>query len=118
MFINCYNTCDVEQKIEIHNIYSRENNCDNEIFYNDEDFFGMFFEGKPMEAVRSICFGKYNYNDNYVWFNGYGNLVSSDYEDEMPLADEEEMAEWFIENYDEIEHIEEMQDFYNACANR
>lgn len=47
-------------------------------YENDEEFFNMFFADKPMEVARAIYFGDYNYNDDYVTFNGYGNLKSID----------------------------------------
>ena len=47
-----------------------------DVRYNDEEFFNVLFEGKPMEAVRAACYGDYNYMDEYVRFNGYGNLES------------------------------------------
>lgn len=28
-------------------------------YENDEEFFDMFFEGKPMEAVRASYYGEY-----------------------------------------------------------
>lgn len=59
-----------------------------EIYENDEDFFETFFEGRPMEAVRASHYGDYSYNDDYVRFNGYGNLESfDDYQYEQKLKD-------------------------------
>ncbi|AYJ76426.1 hypothetical protein BSP12_240 [Bacillus phage BSP12] len=56
--------------------------------YNDEDFFNTFFEGRPMEAVRAAVYGDYNYTDDYVKFDGYGNLVSlSEYDMEEELKE-------------------------------
>lgn len=49
-----------------------------DIYDNDEGFFDLFFEGKPMEAVRATQYGNYNYMDEYVRFNGYGNVESLD----------------------------------------
>ena len=47
---------------------------------NDEEFFNTFFDN-PMEAIRATYYGNYNYNDDYVKFNGYGNIDSySEYE--------------------------------------
>lgn len=46
--------------------------------YNDEEFFNIYFENNPDEAVRAVCYGNYNYMDEYVKFNAYGNLVSAD----------------------------------------
>lgn len=51
---------------------------------NDEDFFNTYFENRVDEAVRAVCYGKYNYTDEYVRFNTYGNLESFD--------------EWQVEN--------------------
>lgn len=52
--------------------------------HNDEDFFNTYFENKVDEAVRAVCYGDYNYTDEYVRFNAYGNLESFD--------------EWQVEN--------------------
>ena len=119
LFVECYDNCTLRSKIEIHNIYVRENNFsyEGEIERNDEDFFNLFFEGKPMEAVRAASYGHYNYADDWVWFNAYGNLESGDYEEQLPLRDAEEMAEWYINNHDETKYFEEMMDFYEACEN-
>jgi hypothetical protein len=65
--------------VNVHNEYCQNcNYSDNEIFSNDEDFFNTFFDGKVMEAVRAISFGEYQYNHDYVMFNGYANLESFD----------------------------------------
>lgn len=116
IFNECWENCSTETKIEIHNIYARENNPDNEIYENNEDFFETFFESRPFEAVRSAFFGNYAYADIYVWFNGYANLDSSDFIDDMPIY-VSDMVDWFIENYDEISHICEMEEFCNVCEN-
>ena len=56
--------------------------------YNDEDFFDTYFEGEPMKAVRAAVYGDYNYTDDYVKFDGYGNLKSvSEYDLERELED-------------------------------
>ena len=44
-------------------------------YENGEDFFIEHFTN-PAEAVRAALFGNYRYNDDYVRFNGYENLVS------------------------------------------
>ncbi len=63
--------------IELNNRYCQEFGfIDDEIFENDEEFFELFFNGKPAEAVRASFYGDYRYADDYVRFNGYGNLES------------------------------------------
>lgn len=72
-----FNDLSDNEQVNIHNEFCQENNLgDDEIFNNDEDFFNTFFDGKVIEAVRAVSFGEYNYSDEYVKFNGYGNLES------------------------------------------
>ena len=68
---------------EIGDIIAQINSIDNsldflEYWNNDEDFFNTFFYNNPMEAVRSEFYGDYHYCDNWVKFDGYGNLKSVD----------------------------------------
>lgn len=65
-------------KISIRNEYCREHNSDEEIFSFDEEFFETFFSGSnAMEVARAVYFGNIqNWNDEYIKFNGYGNLES------------------------------------------
>lgn len=58
---------------------------------NDEDFFNVYFDNNPAEVARAISFGNYKYNDEYVTFNAYGNLVTiTSFEYEELLRDNEE----------------------------
>ena len=57
-----------------------------DFYENDEEFFEMCFPNKAIDAVRAVYYGDYNYNDDYVRFNAYGNLESFndyDYEEEL-----------------------------------
>ena len=53
------------------------NGClDNLDFWlNDGDFFSCCFEN-PIDAVRATYYGDYNYNDDYIKINAYGNIDS------------------------------------------
>ena len=75
-----------------------------EVYENDEEFFNIFFEGKAMEVARAIYYGDYNYNDEYVKFNGYGNLETySEYGYEKLLKENiEEIIECLIEYVESI----------------
>ena len=70
-----------------------------DVYSNDEEFFEMFFEGNPMEVARAIYYGDYNYNDEYIKFNGYGNLETFSKYDYEELLEEniEEITENLIE---------------------
>lgn len=103
----------IELKVDLWNQYACECAMDDYIYYNDEDFFNEHFSS-PAEAVRATFFGDYRYGDNYVWFNGYANLVSSDYEwrwtndkDKvyMPI-DEDALAHWVVDNDVDLEYYD------------
>lgn len=78
---------------------------------NDEDFFNVHLT-EPMEAVRAAYFGEYQYSDDYVRFNAYGNLKSvSTWDFEQELKDgKDEIVERYIEmlednSVSEYEHL-------------
>ena len=68
----------------------------NEILENDWDILESCFDSMEA-AAKAVYFGEYNFNDDYVYFNGYGNLVSLDY---LPYEDyaEEIFGQWLDEN--------------------
>ena len=85
------------------------------VYENDEEFFEMFFEGKPMEIARMTYYGDYKYMDEYVRFNGYGNLETlSDYQYEKELKDNiEEILDELMENYNNIYLPAEIEEIFN-----
>lgn len=69
-------------------------------YENEEEFFQMFFADRVMEAVRAVSYGDYNYMDEYVRFNGYGNIESlTTYEWHQELMNE---AEDIVLHYTEM----------------
>lgn len=100
----------LENMEELQNVVREVNGWDSSLEhlayeYNDEEFFNVFFEGKPMEAVRAAIYGDYRYTDDYVKFDGYGNLVS---------VSEYDMEEELEENIEEIMDALE-SNFSNLC---
>lgn len=67
-----------------------------------EEFFSIYFSD-PMEAARATFFGDIqSWNDEYIGFNAYGNLVSrsrSEYADRIKGYD---LVEEIIDNLDNI----------------
>jgi hypothetical protein len=93
-----------------------------EYYENDEYFFELYFSN-PAEAVRAAHFGNYNYSDDFVKFNGYGNLDSyteHEVEEELKSSIDEilkrmEALEGKIDIYDaELEEIMEHEDEPNT----
>ncbi|WP_297095584.1 antirestriction protein ArdA [uncultured Draconibacterium sp.] len=77
------------------NEYCQENGYENEIYNFDDDFFNTFLSDNPMEAFRLGCFSDINWNDDYIYFNGYGNLESVS--DPSGEIDETALIDWIIE---------------------
>jgi hypothetical protein len=80
-----------------------------EAYENDEEFFEMFFTN-AFDAVRSAHYGNYNYSDDLVRFDGYGNLESFDkWEYEEELKDNiDDIIEKLLSIYYEIDINEEL----------
>lgn len=90
-----YENLDDNDKLNLWNEYCSENSYfDDEIYYFDDEFFSMFFEGKPMEAARAASFGSLNWSDEYIRFDGYGNLESTN--NVIDWIDESPMLEWLM----------------------
>lgn len=91
----------------INNECSFYNGSTDEIHYNDEEFFELFFLNDVMEAVRSVCYGDYRYTDNYVMFNGYSNLESFNLYDMENYLDLDNMAFQIANENDIYENVKD-----------
>ena len=75
---------------------------------NNEEFYDIYFRDinkSPIELARAIYYGNYNYMDDYIKFNAYGNLETvNEYELERELKDAiDDIAERVIELKDDID---------------
>lgn len=98
-YVEIYDKLEDADWIDLHNTYCSETgDPDSQIFVFDDEFFDMFFDGKPMEAARAASFGNINWSDEYITFNGYGNLESINERDIERHIDKEEIIEDILEN--------------------
>lgn len=67
---------------------------------NDEYFYEDYFSSKD-EVARAVFYGAndYNYNDNYVRFDAYGNLETTNYIEDDMINGAEEILDAFLELY-------------------
>ncbi len=91
-----FESMDDHSLIAIHNEHCREVGSEDEIHDNDDEFFDMMFS-KTLEAVRAICYGEYRYTDDYVQFNGYGNLESTS--NPLDFIDIDELVNVTVDNF-------------------
>ena len=105
--IDSINAMDANELIQLNNEYCMSINApDSEIYTNDEDFFITFFSDSPMRLAQAICYGNYHYYDQYVLFNGYGNLDSFQNMTTDQLCElVPTMAEYIAENFYEFEYL-------------
>ena len=86
----------LEELLEAYNYYCRENEYE-EFLENDEELFETYFE-TMIEAVRATQYGKYNFADDYVKFNGYANLDSySEYEVIKEITEDTNFHDYLID---------------------
>ena len=72
-----WNELQDREKLQLYQDYCRDCEPDNLLFDFGEEFFETFFANDVMSAVRAVHFGNIQlWNDEYIKFNGYGNLVS------------------------------------------
>ena len=69
---------DDDDKLNIYRDYLQTQNSDDEFWPFDEEFFEIFFSSsEALEVARAVYFGNIeSWNDEYIRFNGYGNLES------------------------------------------
>lgn len=79
---------------------------------NDEEFFNTYFSGNPMNAVRAVYYGEYNYNDDYIRFDGYGNLESASENDVTGKMEEsiDDIIDQIMDNYNNIDLDSDIMD--------
>jgi hypothetical protein len=96
--------------VDVNNIYCSENGFDDdEIYSNDVDFLNTYFTDVD-QAVRAVCYGEYKYMDEWVRFNGYGNLETLNYFTTNDLVESvETIAEYIFENQEGFEHILDLE---------
>lgn len=85
-----------------------------EYWENDEDFFNTMYQNNPMEAARAVCYGEYNFTDEYVKINAYGNLTSVnewEYEEEIKSY-KEEIIDAYVDLYEENENYLQYDEAY------
>ena len=85
---------------------------------NDEEFFELFYSGiNGLEIARAICYGDYNYNDDYVRIDGYGNLVSyTEYEMIEEIKDSiDEIVENLIEHHDNLDLSDDIEEIFEEA---
>ena len=92
-----------------------------EFYENDEEFFEMYFDGNMLGLISAMKYGEYDLHDDYVKFNGYGNLDSYSYREMKEEIENclDEIIENLIDNRNNIDvswtsnELQELLNEYN-----
>lgn len=84
-------------------------------------YYGRDDDTYTTDSSGNKTYGEFNPNRDYFYYNGYGNLVSSDYKDYSALLDKwaiEEMSEnrCYIDSIDSSEELTALFDELEAAA--
>lgn len=109
-----FNYLNLSTLLEAYNEYCSQNSYE-EFFINEEETFEIFFKSMT-DVIRATQYGDYNLYDEYIKFNGYGNLDSyTDEEVKTEIMNDTSFIEYTLEwiescdfiNLDEITDNEE-----------
>lgn len=107
--INVINEMDSNDLVQLNNEYCEAiNGTDSFIYSNDDDFLEDYFNTKS-DLARAIFYGDFRYMDNWVTFNGYGNLESFQYMDTDKICESVSViAEYILENPQEFTQFDDI----------
>lgn len=103
--------------VDVNNAYQECVNGDKYI-YSTDDFDELMDGRTPTDIANRVTFGDYNPYHMWFWFNGYGNVVSSDCPDRADGWFASDISEYAVENDDDfgIRDIREILDEEEAEA--
>ena len=124
-FTEEFNNLSSNNKIAIYNEYCSEHGDTDKMLYDfDEEFFETAFGNDPIEAARATFFGDIqNWSDEYIRFNGYGNLESLSEYDAVEVAEDhvddiyeyEDVWEYYIESEEDEDEDEDEEEGAFIC---
>lgn len=95
-----------EQIFELNNKFCEIEKYDNDYYYINDDYFLNEMFTEKIDVARAVQYGDYNIHHEFVKFDGYGNLESTDFLDWEDLPDTlENIAECIVENYEDFESL-------------
>lgn len=84
------------EQVSLWGQFCREKGCyDDEVFFNDDEFYDNMFRSN-MEIARAVFYSgdDYRYCDKFVKFNVYGNLESAAYLKDLADLENDEFLEF------------------------
>lgn len=87
-----------DELLPIYNQFAIDTN-NQPIMVNDDDAFETLTDGMDALDIRNrLWFGKYDMNDAFIMFNGYGNIETLHYTDSAFNYIDNDFIEWANDN--------------------
>ena len=89
--------------------------------YSMDEIDEILYSRKPSEILNMVS-SDFNYNDDYFYFNGYGNLESCNYKEDryLDVFTHEEILDKYLDNYSHCDlsnsDLEELADIYDSYS--
>lgn len=103
---------ETDEIVEIHNLYCQEIKAMDDYIYSMDSIADVLY-GEDIQRVLLMVHNghEFNPNDNYFYFNGYGNLESFSYHSDNSNSNiyTSEIARWIVKNEDSL-GCDEIQD--------
>lgn len=114
--LECLKEMETSELIQIHNEYcDATNNVDNNI-YSMDDFEILCGEQDALWIACRIFYGDFNPNDDFIFFNAYGNFITgNDYniKEHIYISD---IANHIIDNNDSL-YNDDIQEILDEVEN-
>ena len=83
--VDYINDMNEAEMVELHNSYCDAANCMDGYIYSTEELNEVLEGRTPVDILQRAFYGRFNPNDAFFWFNGYANLESASWADNLPI---------------------------------
>lgn len=99
--INVLEALDDDSTVDMWNQYCSEVNYDDDVIYSLDEWTinDMCYMKKPWDILRCLD-GAFNINDDWFYYNGYGNIVSTD--DIFDMVELGDLADYIIDEENDL----------------
>ena len=103
--VDYINSMGDDEKIALHNSYCDAANYMDDYIYSTEELNEVLEGQTPVDILQRAFYGRFNPNDAFFWFDGYANLESASWADELPIF-ASDIADYILLNEDSLDNDE------------
>lgn len=109
--VDYINSMNEDEMVELHNNYCDACGCADSHIYSMEELDEALEGRTPTDILQLAFYGRFNPNNVFFWFDGYANLGSASWADELPIF-ASDIANYILSNEDSLgnDEIQEILD--------